>query len=241
MSHVPPRPSRQAGSRSSSSAPLDAPPRAGRREVAGGLFRTPVRVIRTNLRAYLVLNAAVYGLMLAGFALALVFPALSAWRRSILDANGTTDLVLSLLETPWLFALTILGVNTLTVGAAQILLPSMIVPFAGLAIFAYRAFVLGLALAPADRTGWIAFIPHSLTVLIEFQAYVLLVLGAYLIGRSWLRPRTVGAENRRQGYVRGLKLAGWVSLPALGLLVIGAIYEAFSLRYLVPIVLRQLS
>jgi hypothetical protein len=200
-----------------------------------------VRVIRTNLRAYLVLNAAVYGLMLAGFALALGFPALSAWRRSILDANGTTDLVLSLLETPWLFALTILGVNTLTVGAAQILLPSMIVPFAGLAIFAYRAFVLGLALAPADRTGWIAFIPHSLTVLIEFQAYVLLVLGAYLIGRSWLRPRTVGAENRRQGYVRGLKLAGWVSLPALGLLVIGAIYEAFSLRYLVPIVLRQLS
>ncbi len=85
----------------------------------------------------------------------------------------------------------------------------MVVPFAGLAIFAHRASVLGLALAPADRTGWIAFIPHSLTIRIGFPAYVLLTLAAYLIGRSRLRPRTVGAENNRQGYVRGLKLAGW--------------------------------
>ena len=219
----------------------DAPSRAGRAEVAARLIRTPLRVVRANLRTYLVLNAAVYGLVLAGFALALAFPALGAWRRGILDANGTTDLVVSLIKTPWLFAVVIFGVNTLTAGAAQILLPSMIVPFAGLAVFAYRAFVLGLALAPAGRVGWIALIPHSLTILIEFQAYVLLVLGAHLIGRSWLRPRTVGAETRRQGYVRGLELAGWVSLPALGLLVIGAIYEAYSLRYLVPILLRQLG
>ena len=238
MSDVSSRPSRRSGPRGSSSAPPDAPLQPDRKGV--GPFRTPVRVIRANLRAYLALNAAVYGLVAAGFALALVFPALGAWRRSILDANGTTDLVVSLLETPWLFALTILGVNTLTVGAAQILLPSMVVPFAGVAVFAYRAFVIGLALAPANRIGWIALIPHSLTILIEFQAYVLLVLGAHLIGRSWLRPSTVGAENRRQGYVRGLKLAGWVSLPALGLLVIGAFYEAYSLRYLVPILLRQL-
>lgn len=231
MSHVSPHPAAESEPRSGSSAPPE--PRR--------LFGTSFRVIRANLRAYLVLNAVVYGLMLAGFALALVFPALNAERVRMLDEDGTTGLVLSLLETPWLFALTILGVNTLTVGAAQILLPSMIVPFAGVAIFAYRAFILGVTLAPADRTGWIAFIPHSLTVLVEFQAYVLLVLGAYLIGRSWLRPRTAGAKNRRQGYVRGLQLAGWVSLPALGLLVIGAIYEAFSLAYLVPILLRQLS
>ena len=231
MSHTSPHPAQTSDPRSRSSAPPE--PRR--------LFATPFRVIRANLRAYLVLNAVVYGLVLAGFALALVFPALNAERVRMLDENGTTSLVLSLLETPWLFALTILGVNTLTVGVAQILLPSMIVPFAGVAIFAYRAFILGVTLTPADRTGWIAFIPHSLTVLVEFQAYVLLVLGAYLIGRSWLRPRTAGAKNRRQGYVRGLQLAGWVSLPALGLLVIGAIYEAFSLAYLVPIMLRQLS
>ena len=70
---------------------------------------------------------------------------------------------------------------------------------------------------------------------------MLLVLGAYLIGRSWLWPRTAGAKHRRQGYARGLQLAGWVSLPALGLLVIGAIYEALSLSYLVPILIRLLA
>ncbi|HZG89079.1 MAG TPA: stage II sporulation protein M, partial [Pseudonocardia sp.] len=72
-------------------------------------------------------------------------------------------------------------------------------------------------------------------------AYILLVLGGYLLGRSWLRPATVGAQNRRQGYARGLRQLGWLSLPALALFVIGALYEAFTLRYLVPPLVQALS
>jgi hypothetical protein len=77
-------------------------------------------------------------------------------------------------------------------------------------------------------------IPHSLTILIELQAYVLVMLGAYLLGMAWLRPTTVGARNRRQGYVHGLRQVGWLGLPALALLIIGAIYEAATIIYLVP-------
>ncbi|WP_242623198.1 stage II sporulation protein M [Pseudonocardia sediminis] len=202
------------------------------------ILRRPIQVIRTDLGAYLVLNVVVYGLFLAGFAAALVFPELTAARVEALQADGTADLVGWLFDKVWLFALVILGVNTLTVGVASILLPSMVVPFAGVAVFAYRAFTIGTTLAPVDENGWLILIPHSLTVVVEFQAYVLLVLGAYLLGRAWLRPATVGVATRRQGYVRGLRQAGWVAVPAFALLVFGAVYEAFSLRYLVPLLLQ---
>lgn len=69
--------------------------------------------------------------------------------------------------------------------------------------------------------------------IVEFQGYVLLLLGAYLLGKSWVGPRTVEAKNRREGYLRGLQDLGWLALPALALLVAGAVYEAFSLRYFV--------
>ena len=92
-----------------------------------------------------------------------------------------------------------------------------------------------LVLAPVDRDGWLVLIPHSLTVVMEVQAYVLLSLGVYLLGRAWIWPRTVGAENRRQAYGRGLRQLGVLSLPALALLVVFALYESFSVVYLVPL------
>lgn len=197
------------------------------------LLRTPLQIIRTNFRAYLVINAIVYGSCLVAFGLALIVPELTAGQVASLDANGTIGMIRALMSNVWLFALVILGVNTLSVGALSILLPSMIVPFAGIAVIAYRAFTIGLTLAPTTESGWVALIPHSLTWLIEFQAYTLLAFGAYLLGRSWLRPHSVGARNHRHGYAHGLRQIGWLALPTLALLIIGAIYEAFSLIYLV--------
>ena len=185
------------------------------------LLRKPLQIIRANLRAYLVINAILYGTCLVAFGLALIFPELTAGRVASLEADGTVGTILSLMSNVWMLALVILGVNTLVVGALSILLPSMIVPFAGIAVFACRAFTIGLTLAPADESGWVALIPHSLTWLIEFQAYVLLALGAYVLGRAWIRPEATGAQNRRQAYVRGLRVVGWLSLPSLALLIIG--------------------
>ena len=88
-------------------------------------------------------------------------------------------------------------------------------------------------MAPTTQIKAVALIPHSLTALIEFQAYALLMFGAYILGRSWVRPATIGAQNHRQGYVRGLKQLGWSSLLSLPLLIVGAIWEALSLGYLV--------
>jgi hypothetical protein len=200
----------------------------------------PFQIVRANFRAYLTINAIVYGSVIAGMIAAIVFPNLGATQVATLEDNGTLDLVRSLLNTPWLFALTILGVNVVMSGALLILLPSLIVPFAGIPIFAYRALTLGLAMAPTTNIKAVALIPHSLTALIEFQAYALLMFGAYILGRSWVRPATIGAQNHRQGYVRGLKQLGWLSLFSLPLFIVGAIWEALSLGYLVPLLLQWL-
>ncbi len=203
------------------------------------LLRRPFQLIRHDLRTYLLLNAIVYGVVLAGFVAGLLFPSLTATQVESLENNGTADLVLSLLSNPWLFAVTILGVNTFRIGVLTILLPSLIVPFSGIVAFLVWTGVTGVALVPTSERGWVAFIPHSVTVVIEFQAYILLAFGAYLLGRSWLWPRTVGAVTRRRGYVRGLARFGLMAIPGFALLVIGAIYEAFSLSYGVPFLLRS--
>ncbi len=195
------------------------------------LLRKPFQIIRANFRAYLIINAIAYGLVFTGMVAAMVFPDLGAAQVATLEDNGTGDLVRSLIKNPWLFALTILGVNVIRVGVLSIVLPSLIVPFAGIAIFAHRAFTIGLSLASTTSIA-VVWIPHSLTLLIEFQAYALLMLGAYILGRAWISTATIGARNRHQGYVRGLQQLGWLSLTALPLFIVGAIWEAFSLSYL---------
>lgn len=193
----------------------------------------PFNIIGENARAYVLMNVGAYGLFLIGFGVGILFPHLSEAQHTRLNDDGTADLVQSLINTPWLFALTILAVNTLKMGALTIVLPSLIVPFAGIALFGHWAYTTGVTLVPASDIGWVALIPHSVTLIVEFQAYILVLFGAYLLGKCWMWPRAAGIENRRRGYVRGLRQLGWLVLPAAILLVVGAVYEAFSLRYLV--------
>lgn len=196
-------------------------------------LRKPFQIIRANWRLYLIMNLIMYSVVLIGFGVGLAFPELTSARVSAMEGDGTAEMVQSLLSSPWLFALTILGVNTLRLAALTIILPSMIVPFAGIVAFVVWAVTTGVTLVPADSNGWVALIPHTPTVIIEFQAYILILVGVYLLGKFWLRPQSISAQNRRHGYLRGLQHLGWLSLPALALLVIGAVYEAFSLIYLV--------
>lgn len=202
------------------------------------LLRESFQIIRAHRRAYVVMNVIAFGCCLLGFGAAMLFPELNASRINSLEDDGSIGLVLSVLSNPALFALLIFAVNVFTVGVASILLPSMVVPFVGIAVFAYRALIIGMTLAPADRNAAIGLIPHSLTLVIEFQAYILLMLGAYLLGKSWLTPASVAAQTRRQGYLHGLRQIGRLSLPALVLFVIGAVYEALSLVFLVPQLIR---
>ena len=200
------------------------------------ILRRPFQIIRADLRPYLVLNAIIYGSLLAGMTTGLIFPDLTAAQVDALVEGGTAEQIESLLErNVWLFGLVILGLNTLRVGLLSIIVPSLVLPFAGIVLVTVQTFFTGLIIAPVDADAATVLIPHSLTLVIEFQAYVLLAFGVYLLGRSWLRPATADARNRRQGYVRGLRQIAWLSPPALALLVIGGFYEALSVVYLMPL------
>ncbi|WIB60205.1 stage II sporulation protein M [Curtobacterium sp. MCLR17_007] len=197
------------------------------------VWRRPLEVIRGNARTYLVLNVATYGLVVLGFAAGLLFPQLSQDRATALQDDGTADLVGSVVSRPPLFALLIFAVNLFRLSLLTIVVPSLIVPFAGLAFFGYWLVQTGVTLVPATGEGWVAMIPHSLTIVIELQAYIVFALGAFLIGRYWLRPRSAGVERRRDGYVAGLRTTGVLAVPAVALLVVGAVWEAYSLRYFI--------
>ena len=196
-------------------------------------WRHPVEIIRDDSRVFLVLNAATYGLFVLGFAAGLLFPGLSQARATTLEDDGTAALVGSVFDRPPLFALLILAVNVFRLSLLTIVVPSLIVPFAGLAFFGYWLVQTGVTLVPGSPEGWVALIPHALTIVIELQAYILVALGVFLIGRYWIHPDAARVARRRQGYLTGLRATGSLALPALALLVVGAVWEAYSLRYFV--------
>ncbi|MGJ9413572.1 stage II sporulation protein M [Aeromicrobium sp. CF4.19] len=193
-----------------------------------------LQIIRADLGTYLVVNVFTYGLLIAGMVAGLVLS----------DPDPTTALdgpaggvAFSVLDNVVLLALLILVVNGIGVSVLAIVLPSMVVPFLGLPLFGYMMFNIGMQLAPVDETmAWI-LLPHSPTLLIELQAYVLVILGAVRLGRFWLRPAAAGATTRRQAYGVGLRQLGRLGVPALLLFIIGAVYEAFEIIYLIPLVL----
>jgi len=200
-------------------------------------LRRPFQIIRADLRAYLLINALVYGALLLGMALAMIFPDLHAARTSSFVDGDQGALVATVIGNPCAFGTTIFLVNVFATALLLIVLPSLVIPFAGLMVFVIKTIDIGITLAPVDRTSALILIPHSPTILIEFQAYALVMFGAYLLGRSWLRPATVGATTRRQAYVRALRRLGRLWLPALALFVIGAVYEAVEIYFLIPLVL----
>ncbi|MBB5079506.1 stage II sporulation protein M [Nonomuraea endophytica] len=200
-------------------------------------LRRPFQIIRADMRAYLLINALAYGVLLLGMALAVIFPDLHAARTSSFVDGDQGALVNTVIGSPWTFGATIFLVNVFATALLLIVLPSLVIPFAGLLAFVIKTIDIGIILAPVNRTSALILIPHAPTILIEFQAYVLVMFGAYLLGRAWLRPATVGATTRRQAYVGGLSRLGWLWLPALVLFVIGAGYEAVEIYFLVPLVL----
>jgi hypothetical protein len=92
----------------------------------------------------------------------------------------------------------------------------------------YRAVTWGLLLSPANPDLRLVMIPHSITLIIEGQAYILTMLAAYIHGRAFLWPKSVGVESRARGYLEGLKRTGKLYLLIILILAVAAIYEVIE-------------
>ena len=66
----------------------------------------------------------------------------------------------------------------------------------------------------------------GLLLVLEGQGYVLAMLGAWVQGRAFLSPQSVGAADRGQGYLAGLKRALRVYVLVVLVLAVAAAYEA---------------
>jgi hypothetical protein len=82
-------------------------------------------------------------------------------------------------------------------------------------------------------------IPHSLTLLLEGQAYIVAMLAAYQQGLAFICPRTVGAQTHWRGYCAGLRRTGSLYLLVTILLAVSAVYETLEAIYVGPLLAHQ--
>lgn len=194
------------------------------------LIKSAWGLVQENRKAYITLNVVYYGLV----AVCMVYVAFDQeLQKSLLDQIGAAFMAGPLsfvgqayVNTQALTAiLATFFVNLLLGSLAVITLPSLVVPFSGILVGVYRAIVWGLLLSPANPDLRLVMIPHSITLILEGQAYILAMFAAYLQGRAFLFPGTVGLESRAKGYVEGLKRTGKLYALVVLTLAVAAIYE----------------
>jgi len=201
------------------------------------MFRSALKIIKENPREYAFLNLLYYGLIFASMAYVYAFPEV---QRGLTEAlKGESAEVF-----PWIveaytsgnfpLAVILTFLTNVALGSfVCITLPSMIMPFGGVAIGFVRAILWGLLLAPTSPELAQAMIPHSLTLILEGQAYILAMFAATMQWKGVIRPRSVGAEKRSKAYILGIKRTSYIYMLIALFLAISAIYEAFEVIYIV--------
>jgi hypothetical protein len=205
------------------------------------LMRRALAVVREFRRVYIVLNIIYYGLVVCAMVYTVFDPslqqslseaALQAFTEggplaAVGSAYGGGKVLLAMVLT---FTVNLIG------GAFMVItLPSLVIPFSGLLVGALRAVVWGLLLSPTTPEFARGMIPHSLTLVIEGQGYILALLAVYIHGKAFLWPGTVGAASRGQGYLTGLRRSVQVYLLVVLVLAVAAVYEALEVIFIVPL------
>jgi hypothetical protein len=194
------------------------------------LIRSAWGLVQENKRVYVLINAVYYGLV----AVCMIYVAFNPeLQKSLLSLVGSAFMTgpLAFVGQAYVNArvfaaiLSTFFINLLVGSFASLTLPSLIVPFSGFLIGIYRAALWGLLLSPANPGLRLVMIPHSITLILEGQAYVLTLLAAYIQGRAFLWPKSVGLESRLAGYLEGLKRTGRLYILIILTLAVAAIYE----------------
>jgi hypothetical protein len=207
------------------------------------LLTDALDIVKNNRRLYFTLNGLYYGLIIVG----LVYTQFDRSVQntlmqglnttygsggplsSVLDAYTNGKIVQAIAVT--------FGINLVVGSFASVTLPSLIVPFLGLAVAIYRAALWGIIYSPAPgvaltgpNIGFGLFVAGLF--LLEGQGYVLTILAAVLQGRALLSPKSIGEESRWRAYLAGLKLTGKLYLLVTITLFISAIYEVASVLFI---------
>lgn len=196
-------------------------------------FRT---VLRDNWKAYLVSNLVVYGTLFMTIIATVFLPGVREWgmrnTEAFLSSPGSTVVVEAYASGSIIGAslLTFIS-NLLFAGLATTTLPSLIIPFFGVVATIARSIFIGMPFAPTTLDELISVVVASPVLLIEFQAYVLAMLGSFVLWRSTFKYRQQNLPSVWDGYLAGVKdnihLYPGIIVLLLGIAVIEAITALF--------------
>jgi hypothetical protein len=121
-------------------------------------------------------------------------------------------------------AVVTLLINFLLGSLAFITLPSVLLPGIGVLLAGLRGIAWGLILAPATVTLALAMLPHSMTMLLEGEGYILATIFGLLIPIHIVRRSLGGTPLTRFGraLLLNLKAQFWIAV----VLAVAGLYEA---------------
>lgn len=202
------------------------------------LIRDVADLIREDRRAFLVLNLAYLGLFGLGILATVVIPELRPGGLGALQGEPGTGGLGAVIGDAYrsgnvaIAALVTFGVNLLSASLLQTTVPSLVIPFLGVALTLARGLSWGVLFTPVGAEDP-TFLIHWVTLAIEGAAYVVVGFAAWVHGRMFLQPRRYGFATRRAGYVGGLAATLKLYVLVIVLLVIGALYEAITVIHLI--------
>ena len=221
------------------SIPMTPPRQAPKKMTLPLWIDASVQVVRQNRRPYIVLNVLYYGAVAVAMIVVAGHPEVQqALTGAVLESfteGGLSTVFEAYAQGSVLQAMGLTFAVNFFLGSILVLfIPSLLVPFSGVAIGLTRATLWGLILAPTTPELRIAMIPHTVTLLLEGQGYVLAMLASLAMGKGFLSPSSMGVVRWRDSYVLGFKDASRIYILVAMVLAIAAIYEALEVIYLVP-------
>jgi hypothetical protein len=195
------------------------------------VFSAPLVEISSRPRLVWGVHLVYFALVMAGALLVYAVPAVQVvLLEKVHEALATKSNPLGIAGQAYLSrnipraAAVTLQVNYLLGSLAYITVPSMLLPGSGVLLASGRALAWGLILAPAMPTLAFAMLPHSLTLLLEGEGYILATFFGLIIPIYVLRRSLGGNPLTRFGrsLLLNLKAQFWIAL----VLAMAAIYEA---------------
>ena len=202
-------------------------------------LRLPLAEIRKYKRLFLTMHLIYFGLALLFMLVAYHLPELQVCllagvKSQVVDGSGPLAVAgkAYLSKNILRAAVTTFAINFTLGSLAVITLPSVIVPGVGVLAAAFRALLWGLLLAPSFAILSRAMLPHSITLLLEGEAYVIAAFFGLLILVYLFRKAEGPGPARRYGRAQLMNIRG--NLLVAIILAIAALYEAIEVILAMP-------
>jgi hypothetical protein len=202
-------------------------------KVRHGWLGPPLVEIRQRRRLFCAVHAAYFGLCLVAMLLIYEFPDVQSALLALAGGEvrsgsgllGIAGRAYATGNIP-LAAVATLGINFVVGSFALITLASVVLPGAGALVALWRAMLWGILLAPTGLHLSGTMLPHSWTLLLEGEAYVLATFFALLLPIELFRQQPGTTPGSRYG--RAVLLNLQANLLILIVLAIAATYEAIE-------------